>query len=63
MTKHAIKHMKRGSSIINSSSVVGFKGSFAMLDYAAGKAAIVAFTKSLAGQQAPNGIRVNAVAP
>jgi NAD(P)-dependent dehydrogenase (short-subunit alcohol dehydrogenase family) len=55
--------MKRGASIINSSSVVAVKGSFAMIDYSAGKAGILGFTKSLAGQQAPNGIRVNAVCP
>lgn len=63
LTKFAMLHLKRGSSIINSASVVAFKGSAAMLDYSSTKGAIVAFTRSLAMQLAPKGIRVNAVCP
>lgn len=50
------------TSIINTSSVVTFRGSGTMVDYAATKGAIVGFTRSLAVQLIPKGIRVNAVA-
>lgn len=63
MAKAALPHMGAGSSIVNSGSVVGLRGSANLLDYAATKGAIHAFTKSLASQLAPRGIRVNAVAP
>ena len=49
-------------SIINTSSVVTFRGSGTMIDYAATKGAIVGFTRSLAVHLIPKGIRVNAVA-
>ncbi|CAH1426634.1 unnamed protein product [Lactuca virosa] len=63
MTRHAVKHMKRGSSIINTASVLGFSGSPKLIDYASTKGAIVNFTKSLAIFLADKGIRVNGVAP
>lgn len=63
LTKYAIPHMKRGSSIVNSTSVTAYKGSAAMLDYSATKGAICTFTRSLSVQVMPKGIRVNAVAP
>ncbi|WWC62477.1 uncharacterized protein I303_105073 [Kwoniella dejecticola CBS 10117] len=63
LTKYALPHLKRGASIINSSSVTAFKGSQAMCDYSSTKGAIVTFTRSLAMQLAPKGIRVNAVCP
>lgn len=50
------------SSIINTTSVTTFRGSAGMVDYAATKGAIVGFTRSLAAQLIPKGIRVNAVA-
>ncbi|KAK4687766.1 hypothetical protein P7C73_g2351, partial [Tremellales sp. Uapishka_1] len=62
-TRFALPHMKRGGSIINTSSVTAFKGSPTMLDYSATKGAIITFTRSLAVQLAPKGIRVNAVCP
>lgn len=49
-------------SIINTSSVVTFRGSGTMVDYSATKGPIVGFTKSLAKYLIPKGIRVNAVA-
>jgi NAD(P)-dependent dehydrogenase (short-subunit alcohol dehydrogenase family) len=55
--------MPAGSSIINTSSVQAYKPSEILLDYAQTKAAIVAFTKSLAKQLGKEKIRVNAVAP
>lgn len=47
--------------IINTTSVTTFRGSAGMVDYAATKGAIVGFTRSLAVQLTPKGIRVNAV--
>lgn len=63
MARAAIAHMKRGASIINTGSETGIFGSPGLLDYSATKGAIHAFTKSLASQLLPRGIRVNAVAP
>jgi NAD(P)-dependent dehydrogenase (short-subunit alcohol dehydrogenase family) len=63
MTKYALHHMEKGGSIINTTSTVAFRGTAAMVDYAATKGAITSFTQSLAKQLAPKGIRVNAVAP
>ncbi|WP_447867673.1 SDR family oxidoreductase [Rahnella bonaserana] len=63
ITKAALNYLPRGSSIINTSSVQAFLPSDNLLDYSQTKASIVAFTKSLAKQLGPEGIRVNAVAP
>ena len=63
ITKAALDYLPRGASIINTSSVQAYLPSEILLDYAQTKAAIVAFTKSLAKQLGPEGIRVNAVAP
>jgi NAD(P)-dependent dehydrogenase (short-subunit alcohol dehydrogenase family) len=63
MARAALKHLKPGSSIINSGSVTGLRGSGSLLDYSATKGAIHAFTMSLASSVIDKGIRVNAVAP
>ena len=63
MTKYALKHLKEGASIINTTSVTAYRGSPTLLDYASTKGAILAFTRSLAGNLVEKGIRVNAVAP
>lgn len=63
LTKFALPHMKRGSTIIQSSSVTAYKGSAQMIDYSSTKGALVSFTRSMALHLAPRGIRVNAVAP
>jgi NAD(P)-dependent dehydrogenase (short-subunit alcohol dehydrogenase family) len=63
LAKAALPHLGRGSSIINTTSVTAYRGSPALVDYAATKGAIVSFTRSLAMQLVEQGIRVNAVAP
>ncbi len=63
MARAAIPHLKEGSCIINSGSVVGLRGSAQLLDYSATKGAIHAFTMSLASNLVGKGIRVNAIAP
>jgi NAD(P)-dependent dehydrogenase (short-subunit alcohol dehydrogenase family) len=63
MAKHALRHMKEGASIINTTSVTAYKGHKTLLDYSSTKGAIVGFTRSLAEALAEEGIRVNAVAP
>ncbi|WP_186388186.1 SDR family oxidoreductase [Stappia sp. TSB10P1A] len=63
MCREAVPHMKTGAAIINTGSVVGLEGKAQLLDYAITKGGIHAFTKSLAAQLLPRGIRVNAVAP
>ncbi|MDB9303227.1 SDR family oxidoreductase [Nodularia spumigena CS-591/12] len=63
LTKAAMKHLKAGSSIINTTSVTAYKGNAKLLDYSSTKGAIVAFTRSLSQNLVSKGIRVNAVAP
>ena len=63
VTKAAMKHLRKGSAIINTGSITGLEGSAELLDYAATKGAIHAFTKSLAQNLVEKGIRVNCVAP
>lgn len=63
IARAAIPHLAPGSSIITTSSIQAFNPSPQLIDYAMTKAAQVAFTKALAQQLGPRGIRVNAVAP
>jgi len=63
MTKAALPHLPKGGAIINTGSITGLEGSKGLLDYAATKGAIHAFTKSLAQNLVERGIRVNCVAP
>jgi NAD(P)-dependent dehydrogenase (short-subunit alcohol dehydrogenase family) len=63
LVRHALPHMKPGSAIVNTASIQAYHPSAAILDYAATKGAIVAFTKGLAQSLIERGIRVNCVAP
>jgi NAD(P)-dependent dehydrogenase (short-subunit alcohol dehydrogenase family) len=63
LTQATLPHLQRGASIINTISIVAYKGHPAMMDYAATKGANRAFTYSLAQSLVEKGIRVNAVAP
>jgi NAD(P)-dependent dehydrogenase (short-subunit alcohol dehydrogenase family) len=63
MAKHALRHMPKGASIINTTSITAYQGHKTLLDYSATKGAIVTFTRSLSEALEKDGIRVNAVAP
>jgi len=62
-TQAAMPHLAEGDNIINTTSITAYRGSPSLLDYSSTKGAIVAYTRSLAGNLAEKGIRVNAVAP
>lgn len=65
LTKHVIKPMMkaREGSIINVSSIVGVKGNAGQSAYAASKAGIIGFTKSIAAELGSRNVRCNAIAP
>jgi NAD(P)-dependent dehydrogenase (short-subunit alcohol dehydrogenase family) len=63
LARAALRHLKPGASIIATGSETGIMGSKELPDYSATKGAIHAFTKTLAQELIPRGIRVNAVAP
>lgn len=65
MTKLAIRPMMkaRKGSIINMSSIIGMRGNAGQSSYAASKAGIIGFTKSMAAELGSRNIRCNAIAP
>jgi NAD(P)-dependent dehydrogenase (short-subunit alcohol dehydrogenase family) len=63
MARAAVPHMRHGAAIINTGSITGIDGSSELLDYSMTKGGIHAFTRALAANLVPKGIRVNAVAP
>ena len=63
-TKHAVKKMlERGGAIVNVASVWGQTGGSCESIYSASKGAVIAFTKAVAKELAPSGIRINCIAP
>lgn len=62
-TQAALKHLKSGDCIINTTSVTAYRGSTHLLDYSSTKGAITSYTRSLSTMLAKRNIRVNAVAP
>ena len=63
LAQTAVAEMKPGSAIVNTGSVTGIDGSKDLVDYSLTKGGIHAFTRALAGNLLPRGIRVNCVAP
>ena len=63
LSKAILPRMSAGASIINTASIQSFDPSAQLIAYAATKAAIVSFTRSLANLAIEDGVRVNAVAP
>lgn len=63
MVQEALPHLGAGAAIVNVTSVTAYRGQDLLVDYAATKGAILAFTRALAGKLAGRGIRVNGVAP
>jgi NAD(P)-dependent dehydrogenase (short-subunit alcohol dehydrogenase family) len=63
ITQAAMKHLKSGDTIINSTSITAYRGSSHLLDYSSTKGAITSFTRSLSKNLAKKNIRVNGVAP
>ncbi len=61
--QEASEYLKPGASIINTTSIQATRPSPGLLDYASTKGAITSFTKGLAQELTPKGVRVNAVAP
>jgi NAD(P)-dependent dehydrogenase (short-subunit alcohol dehydrogenase family) len=63
LSKFAVPHLKKGSSIINTASITAYRGNEELMDYSSTKGAIVSFTRALSKSLVKKGIRVNAVAP
>ncbi|UWQ18975.1 SDR family oxidoreductase [Jannaschia sp. M317] len=62
-TQAALPHLKEGAAIVNTSSVNAFAGMGSLITYSTTRGASLAFSRSLAGNLADKGIRVNSVAP
>jgi len=63
LIQYALPYMKKGGTIINTTSVTAYQGNKDLIDYSSTKGAIVALTRSLSLSLAEKRIRVNAVAP
>ncbi len=62
-SRAALPYLPRGGSIVNVASIAAFRSSPGLAAYGAAKAAVVAFTRTLAVEAAPLGVRVNCLAP
>ncbi len=64
-SQQAAKQMmkQKSGAIVNIASIVGLMGNFGQANYSASKAGLIGFTKTLAREVAPRGIRANAIAP
>ena len=62
-TQAALKHLKKGAAIVNTTSVNAFKGNDSLITYTVTRGASLAFTRAMASNLADKGVRVNAVAP
>ena len=63
LTQEVLPHMKKGDSIIYTTSVTAYEGNEKLIDYSCTKGALTTLTRSLSKSLAKKGIRVNAVAP
>jgi len=63
VSRACLRHMEKGSSIVNVGSVMGKVGGYGAANYSASKGGVIAFTKALAKELAKDNIRVNAVSP
>ncbi len=63
LSQAALKYLGKDDCIINTTSVVAYRGNDVLMDYAATKGAVLGLTRSLASNLAQKNIRVNAVAP
>jgi NAD(P)-dependent dehydrogenase (short-subunit alcohol dehydrogenase family) len=63
MSQAALPYLGKGDAIVNTTSVTAYRGSPGLIEYSATNGAITSFTRSLAGNLASKGIRVNGVAP
>jgi NAD(P)-dependent dehydrogenase (short-subunit alcohol dehydrogenase family) len=63
MVQAALPHLERGASIVCTTSVTAYRGQDLLVDYASSKGAILSLVRALSSKLAPDGIRVNGVAP
>lgn len=63
LVQAALPHLEKGASIVCTTSVTAYRGQDLLIDYASSKGAILSFVRAMSSKLAPEGIRVNGVAP